>query len=69
MMDERWKNVFMVIGILAVVYVLFWHVLPAVLKAVGWLLGVLFQIAIWGAVIFGAVLLVAYIARMVKNRV
>jgi hypothetical protein len=63
-MGNSWKGVFYILGIIAAIYILIKYILPLLIGT----LSIILNIAMWVAIIFFVVILIAYIAKMLKNR-
>ena len=63
-MDNSWKGVVYILGIIAAVYLLIKYVLPLFVVGLGFVL----KIVMWVALLFLCVVLVGYIFKMIKNQ-
>ncbi len=63
-MGNSWKGIFYILGIIAAIYILIKYILPLFIQGIS----ILLTIAMWIAIIFFVVILIAYIAKMLKNR-
>ncbi len=68
-MDDSVKKIFFYIGIVASLFLLFFYVLPFVVKVLGVILHALFYIFIWGAVAFVILFLVAHLVKIIRKEV
>jgi hypothetical protein len=66
-MDNSVKKGFYYLGIIAGLYLLFFYVLPVVLKILGFAFKAIFYIFMWAAIAFVVVLFVAHIVKIVKK--
>ncbi|HON79827.1 MAG TPA: hydrophobic protein [Spirochaetota bacterium] len=63
-MDNSWKGVVYILGIIAAVYLLIKYVLPLFIVGLGFVL----KVVMWVALLFLCVVLVGYIFKMIKNQ-
>jgi hypothetical protein len=68
-MDDSVKKIFYYIGIVAVLFLLFYYVLPLLVKILAFIFHALFYIFMWGAVVFVVVFLVAHLVKIVRKEV
>ncbi len=65
-MSDGMKTFFIVVGVLATIYILFRYLLPLVFKALVWAVGVFFYIALAALIIGGLIWLIANISQSTK---
>jgi len=68
-MDDSVKKIFFYLGIVAALYLVFYYVLPLLVKLLAFIFQALFYIFIWGAVAFVAIFLVAHLVKIVRKEV
>jgi hypothetical protein len=66
-MDEMYQKILVSIGSLAILYVLFAHILPWTLKILGWFVGVLLYVLIIALLIFIILYIIGSIVQYFKN--
>lgn len=66
-MNNSWKGVFFILGIITAIYLVFRYLLPVVFKMVGWVIGISLFVAMWIVIGFFVVILIGYIVRMVRR--
>ncbi len=65
-MSDGMKNFFIVVGVIATIYILFRYLLPLAFKALVWAAGVFFYIALAALIIGGLIWLIARISQSTK---
>jgi hypothetical protein len=63
-MDESWKGIAYLAGLIVVLYLLIQFILPGLIK----ILALVLTVILWGAIIFLALLLISYVVKLVKNQ-
>ncbi|HPB82550.1 MAG TPA: hypothetical protein PK200_10990 [Spirochaetota bacterium] len=63
-MDNSWKGVVYILGIIVAVYLIIQYILPIFIVGLGFVL----KLAMWVALLFLCVVLVGYIFKMIKNQ-
>jgi len=63
-MDNSWKGVVYILGIIVAVYLIIQYILPIFIVGLGFVL----KVAMWVALLFLCVVLVGYIFKMIKNQ-
>ena len=67
-MNNQWRSIFTILGIIAAIYLIFRYIIPIVFKMLGWVIGAALYIVMWIAIGFFVVILFGYIVRMIKSR-
>lgn len=65
-MSDGMKTFFIVVGVIATIYILFRYLLPLAFKALVWAVGVFFYIALAALIIGGLIWLIARISQSTK---
>lgn len=63
-MDNSWKGVLYILGIIVAVYLVIKYVLPIFIVGLGFVL----KVVLWVALLFLCIVLVGYIFKMIKNQ-
>jgi hypothetical protein len=66
-MNNSWKGVFFILGIIAAVYLVFRYIIPVVFKMLGFVIGVALYVVMWIVIAFFIVVLIGYIVRLVRR--
>lgn len=66
-MDDRFKQIIYILGIIAAIYLIIGYVLPFIFTVLGIAFGILFIVFKWALIIVGLILLVGFILKLVKK--
>ena len=63
-MENSWRGVIYILGIIAAVYLVIRFIIPLIITGLGFLLNLI----MWVAIALLAIILVAYVAKLLRNR-
>ncbi len=63
-MEDSWKGVVYILGLIIVIYIVLNYVLPLLLKGITFIL----TVVMWAAIIFLVIMLVGYVMKLLKNQ-
>ncbi len=63
-MEDSWKGVVYILGLIIVIYIVLNYILPLLLKGITFIL----TVVMWAAIIFLVVMLVGYVMKLLKNQ-
>jgi hypothetical protein len=66
-MNDSWKVVFYILGVIAAIYLVFRYIIPVIFKMLGFVIGVALYVVMWIVIAFLVVVLIGYIVRLVRR--
>ena len=63
-MEDSWKGVVYILGLIIVIYIVLNYILPLLLKGITFIL----TVVMWAAIIFLVIMLVGYVMKLLKNQ-